>query len=152
MESDKVVREQLLFLLRGGNAHMNFDQAVADFQSRISTPNRPTFHIPPGTCWNTCALPSGTFSNSCGIPNTYLPPGRRVIGRQKTKRRIRLNGRKLLVTSIPTWRRCRIWSSTRKSTCMRPYRMLQITLFYVKSCLSLTTTPITSGNSQYSGR
>lgn len=31
MESDKVVREQFLFLLRGGNAHMNFDQAVADF-------------------------------------------------------------------------------------------------------------------------
>ena len=31
MESDKVVREQLLSLLRGGNAHMNFDQAVADF-------------------------------------------------------------------------------------------------------------------------
>jgi len=31
MESDKVIREQLLFLLRGGNAHMNFDQAVADF-------------------------------------------------------------------------------------------------------------------------
>jgi hypothetical protein len=31
MESDKVVREQLLSLLRGGNAHMNFDQAVVDF-------------------------------------------------------------------------------------------------------------------------
>ena len=31
MESDKVVREQLLSLLRGGNAHLNFDQAVADF-------------------------------------------------------------------------------------------------------------------------
>jgi hypothetical protein len=31
MESDKVVREQLLSLLRGGNAHLNFDQALADF-------------------------------------------------------------------------------------------------------------------------
>jgi len=31
MESDKVVREQLLSLLRGGNAHMNFEQVVADF-------------------------------------------------------------------------------------------------------------------------
>ena len=28
---DKVVREQLLQLLRGGNAHMSFDKAVADF-------------------------------------------------------------------------------------------------------------------------
>jgi hypothetical protein len=31
MRPDNVVREQLLFLLRGGNAHMTFDQAVADF-------------------------------------------------------------------------------------------------------------------------
>lgn len=28
---DQVVRKQLLHLLRGGNAHMSFDQAVADF-------------------------------------------------------------------------------------------------------------------------
>ena len=31
MEADKVVREQLLYLLRGGNAHLTFDQSVADF-------------------------------------------------------------------------------------------------------------------------
>ena len=31
MDADRVVREQLLSLLRGGNAHMTFDQAVADF-------------------------------------------------------------------------------------------------------------------------
>jgi hypothetical protein len=31
MSSDHVVREQLLALLNGGNAHMSFEQAVADF-------------------------------------------------------------------------------------------------------------------------
>jgi hypothetical protein len=31
MHSDQVVREQLLALLIGGNAHMTFEQAVADF-------------------------------------------------------------------------------------------------------------------------
>lgn len=31
MSTDQVVREQLLFLLDGGNAHMTFDQVVADF-------------------------------------------------------------------------------------------------------------------------
>ncbi|GAB4572958.1 MAG: DinB family protein [Anaerolineae bacterium] len=31
MSADSVLREQLLALLRGGNAHMTFDQAVADF-------------------------------------------------------------------------------------------------------------------------
>ncbi len=31
MHSDQVVREQLLALLDGGNAHMTFEQAVADY-------------------------------------------------------------------------------------------------------------------------
>ncbi len=31
MKQDDVIREQLVALLRGGNAHMSFDQAVADF-------------------------------------------------------------------------------------------------------------------------
>ncbi len=31
MTDDKVLRDQLLALLRGGNAHMTFDQAIADF-------------------------------------------------------------------------------------------------------------------------
>jgi hypothetical protein len=31
MSTDQIMREQLLALLRGGQAHMEFDQAVADF-------------------------------------------------------------------------------------------------------------------------
>ena len=31
MDPDRVVREQLLSLFRGGNAHMSFDEAVAEF-------------------------------------------------------------------------------------------------------------------------
>lgn len=31
MQADAVLREQLLALLRGGNAHMSFDEAIADF-------------------------------------------------------------------------------------------------------------------------
>jgi len=31
METDTALREQLLHLLRGGNAHLSFDEAVADF-------------------------------------------------------------------------------------------------------------------------
>jgi hypothetical protein len=47
MESDKVVREQLLFLLRSGNAHMNFDQAVADFPiQNINTKPPNVTHTP----------------------------------------------------------------------------------------------------------
>ncbi len=31
MATDQTLREQLVYLLRGGGAHMSFDQAVADF-------------------------------------------------------------------------------------------------------------------------
>lgn len=31
METEKALRQQLLHLLRGGNAHMTFDEAVVDF-------------------------------------------------------------------------------------------------------------------------
>jgi hypothetical protein len=38
VNAEKVIREQLLALLRGGNAHMVFDEAVADFpMERINT-------------------------------------------------------------------------------------------------------------------
>jgi hypothetical protein len=38
-QQDDVLREQLLALLRGGNAHATFDQAVADFpMEKINTP------------------------------------------------------------------------------------------------------------------
>ena len=47
MESDKVVREQLLFVLRGGNAHMNFDQAVVDFPIQQINTKPPNVSYPP---------------------------------------------------------------------------------------------------------
>jgi hypothetical protein len=34
MSTDRVMREQLLALLRGGNAHMGFDQAMAGFPAK----------------------------------------------------------------------------------------------------------------------
>jgi hypothetical protein len=44
MNTDKVMREQLLALLRGGNAHMSFDQAIADFP--MADINRRPPHVP----------------------------------------------------------------------------------------------------------
>lgn len=42
--ADQAVREQLLFLLRGGGAHMSLDQAVADFPPNEM--NRRPPHVP----------------------------------------------------------------------------------------------------------
>jgi hypothetical protein len=44
MNSDQILREQLLRLLQGGNAHMDIDQAVADFpldSMNLRPPNVP---------------------------------------------------------------------------------------------------------------
>ena len=44
-DSDRVLREQVLALLRGGNAHMSLDEAIADFPlDRINerAPNVPS--------------------------------------------------------------------------------------------------------------
>lgn len=35
MEHDRELREHILYLLRGGGAHGNFDDAVADFPSKV---------------------------------------------------------------------------------------------------------------------
>ena len=44
MSSDRMMRDQLLALLQGGNAHMSFDQAVADFP--LAYFNRQPPHVP----------------------------------------------------------------------------------------------------------
>ena len=44
MDADDTVRRQLLELLRGGSAHMTFDQAVADF--RLEHINTRPPHVP----------------------------------------------------------------------------------------------------------
>ena len=42
MEGDKVVREQLLYLLRGGNAHMDFEEAIKRFPMDLINTRLPT--------------------------------------------------------------------------------------------------------------
>lgn len=43
MSADRVVKEQLLALLNGGNAHVTFEQAVADFPSQHINSKAPGF-------------------------------------------------------------------------------------------------------------
>ncbi|UCF28791.1 MAG: DinB family protein [Chloroflexota bacterium] len=47
MPSDQVVREQLLALLIGGNAHMTFEQAVANFPAEHYNTNPPNITYTP---------------------------------------------------------------------------------------------------------
>lgn len=47
MDSDDVVREQLLQLLGGGNAHMNLDRAITDFpMKKINSTTPPITYSP----------------------------------------------------------------------------------------------------------
>jgi DinB superfamily len=47
MESEAELRKQLLALLRGGNAHMSFDDAVADFPIEAINTNPPNVSYTP---------------------------------------------------------------------------------------------------------
>ncbi len=47
MSSDQVVRDQLLALLNGGNAHMPFEEAVADFPSEHFNTHPPNITYSP---------------------------------------------------------------------------------------------------------
>jgi hypothetical protein len=44
MDSDKALREHLLYLLRGGGAHVDFESVIADFP--VTLINRKVEHIP----------------------------------------------------------------------------------------------------------
>lgn len=45
--NDEAVREELLALLRGGHAHMGFDEAVADFPSEAMNETAPNLTYTP---------------------------------------------------------------------------------------------------------
>jgi hypothetical protein len=47
MSDDQIVRQQLLDLLRGGNAHMDFDDAVADFPQEFFNHKAPNVDYTP---------------------------------------------------------------------------------------------------------
>jgi hypothetical protein len=47
MEPNKALREELIALLRGGNAHMSFDEAVADFPREFINQPMPGSSRPP---------------------------------------------------------------------------------------------------------
>ncbi|MEJ2685521.1 MAG: DinB family protein [Candidatus Sulfobium sp.] len=49
MKHDNVLREQLLAILRGGNAHMGFDEAVASFPAKHINKKPPNFNY---TFWH----------------------------------------------------------------------------------------------------
>ena len=70
METDRALRDQLLHLLRGGNAHMTFDDAVADFPMERINARRRMYPIRRGICSNISGSRSGTSSISCATPIT----------------------------------------------------------------------------------
>ena len=60
MNSDKVIRKELLALLKGGEAHMGFDRAVSGFPMKDINTRVPKARTRSGISLNTCAVPSGT--------------------------------------------------------------------------------------------
>ena len=96
MESDKVVREQLLFLLRGGNAHMNFDQAVTDFPIQNINTKPPNISYTPWYLlehlriaqWDILEFIRDPKHVSPTWPEGYWPPENQVADQAKWEKTI----------------------------------------------------------------
>lgn len=82
MNSDKVMREQLLALLRGGNAHLGFDEAVADFPVEYINTKPPNVSYTPWHLlehiriaqWDILEFVRNPDHVSPGWPEGYWPP------------------------------------------------------------------------------
>ena len=100
MSNDRVVREQLLALLRGGQAHMSLDQAVANFPAEAMNAHPPNVPYTPWqllehmriTQWDILEFIRDPEYESPPRPEGYWPaPDARTdeAGWQETVRRFR---------------------------------------------------------------
>ena len=82
MDPDKVVRDQLLSFLRGGNAHLTFDQAVADYPPDHINGHPPNISYTPWHLlehiriaqWDILEFIRNPDHVSPGWPEGYWPP------------------------------------------------------------------------------
>ena len=104
MSDDKSVRDHLLNLLVGRQAHVNLEPVLAGFPEELQGKR------PEGiNSWNTCELPNGIFWSSAGIPNMCPPSFREATGRRARNPLMKTPGDKVLLPSRRTSRRWRIW-------------------------------------------
>ena len=91
---DDKLRQHVLELLGGGNAHLNFDKAVADLPATLRGKRPRTSRIRRGVWSSTCGLLSRTSWNSAETPSMFRPIGRKATGLKETHRRTMPRGRR----------------------------------------------------------
>lgn len=72
--SDQILRDQLLRLLRGGNAHMTFDQAVADYPLEQANRQPPNSSYSPWHLLEHIRLAQWDILEFTRNPNHVSPP------------------------------------------------------------------------------
>ncbi len=106
MSSDDVVRKQLLDLLQGGNAHMDYDEAVADFPAASINTKPPNVPYTPWhllehlriTQWDILEFIRNPKHVSPPWPEGYWPPQDEVTdpaGWQRTSQAFQADHREL---------------------------------------------------------
>src|SRR3989344_5723224 len=89
---DDSLRTQLVKLLTGEQAHMRFEEAVADFPEKYYNTKPPHVSYTRGICLNTYILRKKIFSTLSLLTDTKKRNGRLITGRRKRKKQIRKNG------------------------------------------------------------
>ena len=81
MQTNRQLRQHLVKLLKGGDAHADFDASDWEIPGEpCAAPGPNTRSIPHGRCWNTCASPNGTFLSSREIRVISRPNFQPAIG------------------------------------------------------------------------
>ena len=80
-DPQKSLRDHVLYLLRGGGAHLSFDKAVEGVPPHLRGPRCRRSLTPRGGSSNTSASPSGTSSSSPSTRATSRRTGPRGTGR-----------------------------------------------------------------------
>jgi hypothetical protein len=152
MHSDQVVREQLLALLIGGNAHMTFEQAVADFPAEHYNTRPPNITYTPWHIlehlriaqWDIFEFIRNPNYESPQWPEGYWPHPSEMTDPEGWERTI-----SAFLADLGSLRQI---VKTRIQICMPKFPTPRVTPSSVKSWWSLTIMPITSGNLGCSGR
>ena len=85
-DATTALREHVLYLLRGGGAHLDFEKAIAGLPPASAARSRRASRTRPGACWSTCGWRSGTFWSSRATRPTSRPRSPRATGPTATPR------------------------------------------------------------------
>lgn len=143
MDHDKALRQQLIELLKGGNAHVKFEDAVENFPEALRGQKAANL---PHSAWmllEHLRIAQWDILEFSRDRKHKSPDGRKATGQVRVIRRPPDNGMRASGSSIRIGRRWRNWLKIQRRTCSRRLPGVTARQFCGKRCSWLITMHIT---------